>query len=321
MNKVTCEENPARVSVIIPTYNCLEFLPRAINSVIDQGIEDYEILVADDNSTDNTWNWLLEQQQVNPRIRPVKLSGVGPSRARNHCISMSYSKYIAFLDADDYWLEDKLKIQLDFMDMHPSMVMSFTDYRHIDMQDKDLGTAFSFWPRFSKITRRGKDFSQLDDALAVIFAENIVGTSTVIAKRNALQNVNGYDESLVSAEDWDLWLKLCQHGEVGYINRVKMDYLMRPDSESSKTNKRIESLKTIVKRYHNTVLQSPGNATLVARARLAVAQAEAFRAEGDYYRAFMQHLKANWLSPNPRTLRALLSDVKNMMNYSSMALR
>jgi len=315
MNKRNIDRTPVKVSVVIPSYNCLNYLPDAISSVTRQGFEDYEILVADDNSTDGTWEWLQEQQQANPRIRPIRLSGVGPSRARNICISSSYGEYIAFLDADDCWLSDKLVPQIAFMDKHPEMTMSFTNYLHVGMQGEDLGTAFNFWPRFKKLSAAKTGFQILPNALATIFAENVIGTSSVIARRNALQIANGYDENLDNSEDWDLWLKLASQGRVGYSPHVLMSYLMRPDSETSKSDRRIRNIEKIFNRYCASVEKLDASVIPVAQARLSVARAERCHKTGDYAHAFAHHLKAIRLSPNRRTLQAILSDAMNIVRY------
>lgn len=312
--KSTHQKN-IKVSVIIPTYNCLKYLPTAIKSVVDQNIEDYEMLIADDNSTDGTWEWLQKQQSMNTRIRPIKLNDVGPAVARNTCIAKSYGDYIAFLDADDHWLKGKLAIQLAFMDKHPDMVMSFTDYRHIDPQANNLGTAFNFWSKFRKIADNTCHTNILTNPLPVIFAENIIGTSTVIARQNALQNANGYDETICSSEDWDLWLKLCKIGKIGFVNQVLTNYLMRPDSETSKLNQRIQSLNTIIERYLSDVTILDKRAIKFAKARLIVAKAEHFQISGNYIRAFLAHLQANLLAPNRRTMRSMLLDGINTVRY------
>jgi len=304
-----------KVSVIIPTYNCMTYLPDAISCVARQGLGNYEVLIADDNSTDGTWDWLLDQQRRDIRIRPIKLSGVGPSRARNTCILASHGEYIAFLDADDCWHDYKLAAQIKFMDKHPDMTMSFTNYQHVGMHGEDLGTSFNFWPRFKNSSAGKIGFHILPNALATIFAENVVGTSSVIARQNALQIANGYDENLDNSEDWDLWLKLASQGSVGYSTQVLMNYLMRPDSETSKSDRRIRNVEKIFNRHRANVEKLDTAVIPVAQARLSVARAERCRKTGDYAHAFAHHLQAIRLSPCKRTLRAIVSDAINIVRY------
>jgi glycosyltransferase involved in cell wall biosynthesis len=90
------EETVPLISIIIPTHNCLSYLPKAINSIFQQRINNIEILIIDDNSNDGTWQWLQKQQEKHPQIRPYRLKGVGSARARNFALKRARAELIAF---------------------------------------------------------------------------------------------------------------------------------------------------------------------------------------------------------------------------------
>jgi glycosyltransferase involved in cell wall biosynthesis len=302
-----------KVSVIMPSRNCLDLLPTALSSVDAQGYEELEILVIDDGSDDGTWEWLEERRRSDPRLRPMRLSGVGPSRARNHAIERARGEYVAFLDADDLWYSGKLQSQVRYHEAHPDICMSLTNYRHVDPAGEDLGDCFSFWPAFSGLAKPNADFQLLEAALPTLFAENVVGTSTVMARRDALQTASGFDEALHSAEDWDLWLRLAAVGPVAFSGRVLCDYLMRPGSETSKAEARLSAIDEIIRRHEGAVFRLRPAAVRRARARLMVGRAEAQRAEGDPLGALAAHLRAFTLAPSLRTLRSALADGARML--------
>lgn len=123
-----------RCSVVIPTYNCLDFLPLAIASVRVQAIEDLEILVVDDGSTDGTGEWLAKEAFLDRRIIPLQADGEGPGFARNLAISHARAPLVAFLDADDLWWPHKLARQLGYHELNQDVGLSFTDYLHVDAE-------------------------------------------------------------------------------------------------------------------------------------------------------------------------------------------
>ncbi|MCB1450868.1 MAG: glycosyltransferase family 2 protein [Nitratireductor sp.] len=231
-------------SVVIPAYNAIAFLPDAIASVFAQDIADIEILVCDDGSSDGTYEWLQEMAERDPRVRVFKGGRLGPARARNYLIENAKSDLIAFLDADDTWLEDKLSREILFHAANPEVAFSFTDYRHVDMAGNRRSTAFDYWQ--PKWQPAGTGFSVLADAGNELLATNVVGTSCVVAKSEFLRIANGFAPDLPSAEDWDLWLRLAKLGPVAVSSAVTMHYLMRPGSETSNRAARTNAMEIVL---------------------------------------------------------------------------
>ena len=118
-----------RVSVIVPTYNRAELLPRAVQSVLSQDFTDLELLIVDDGSTDNTAEVVRELQAQDDRVRYLKLQenrGVG--FARDIGLRYSHGEFIAWIDADDIWLPGKLEKQVEALDARPDIEILFTDF-------------------------------------------------------------------------------------------------------------------------------------------------------------------------------------------------
>lgn len=224
MKKTMTNQSPScSVSVVIPTHNCLNYLPKAINSILEQNIDDLEILIIDDNSNDGTDEWLTQQNEHLPQLRSYRLNGVGSARARNFALKRVRGEFIAFLDADDYWHPGKLQKQLAFHRANPRVVMSFTNYHHTTPESQDLGDCFGFWPHFNRIAIRDASFHTLPAAAERIYSENVIGTSSVMVKTKVQRAIGGFDHTLKSAEDWDLWMRFCKFGMVGYCHDELMN--------------------------------------------------------------------------------------------------
>jgi glycosyltransferase involved in cell wall biosynthesis len=197
-----------RVSVIIPAYNAQAFLERAIRSVERQTFTDLEILVVDDGSTDGT----AEVADSFAGVRCVRRPHLGEAATRNQGLEEARGELVAFLDADDEWLPEKLARQLEFMDGLQSS-LSYTD-SYVDRGDRQQ--------RYSALAlpHRGQILGPLiDDWLDQAFITN----NTVVASRDLLRGVGGFESELPTASnaDYGLWLKLALRG-------VRFDYLDEP---------------------------------------------------------------------------------------------
>lgn len=300
------------VAVVIPARNCLSHLPAAFACVAAQGVGDMEIIVVDDGSDDGTGDWLESRRGLVPGLITLRGEGDGPNVSRNRAIAAARAPLIAFLDADDLWMPGKLAAQLAFHRANPHVAFSFTDYLHVDPGGREHGTSFEFWPRFRRSAVSGGDgYRILDRAYAQILAENVVGTSSVVATRIALQTASGFDASLRSAADWDLWLRLARAGAVAFTPTVGMRYLMqRPGSVSGNLGLRIECMHRIVAAHAPAVLASGEiEAVRHAQAHLRTTEAELARSEARYASAAAANLRALLSVPSARSARACLRDL------------
>ena len=181
-----------RVSVIIPTFNRSKKVVRAIESVLNQSIKDFEIIVVDDGSTDNTNKTLSKYMSSIKYIRQSVNRGV--SAARNRGIKNSTASWIAFLDSDDYWLNEKLSVQIEFVDRNPGAVACQTE---------------EIWIRNGKrINPKRRHKKPSGDIFKQSLKLCLVSPSSVILKRSLFKEVGFFDETLPAAEDYDLWLRI-----------------------------------------------------------------------------------------------------------------
>jgi glycosyltransferase involved in cell wall biosynthesis len=295
-------------SIIIPTRNCLNYLPTTLATVEIQGRDDIEIVIADDGSTDGTAEWLAGRRFGNIQLTRLDTGGVGPAAARNLAIAGAKSDLLAFLDADDQWQPGKLGPQIDFHRQHPSLGLSFTDYRHVTPDGQTHGTCFDYW-QCDWVKAADDSYVELPEAESRLLSANVVGTSTVMASRRALEQVNGFSVASRFAEDWDLWLRMAAVAGVGFSRAVTMDYLVRPNSETANREGRIAAMRAVVGRYQDRPEPAMIQAVRAARGRIDVAVAEAARARGDHLAAATSHVKAFAALPDWRTGKAIAADV------------
>lgn len=206
------------VSVVIPTYNAAWCVGRAIDSVLAQSWQDLELIVVDDGSTDGTAGVL---QGYGDRILRIDQSNAGMSAARNAGIGAARGRYIAFLDADDRWLPDKLARQVPLLEQRFDLAFCSVCAR---LEDRD-GRTVGEWG-----CAAGDDAS-----LPEIFANHATiagGASSVLARSEIVKRLGGFDATLRGAEDTDLWVRLAAEGGFACIAEPLAVVLKRPDSVS-----------------------------------------------------------------------------------------
>ncbi len=183
-----------KVSIIIPTYNHASYLPDAIKSVLSQTFKNFEIIVVNDGSTDNTVDVL---QPYMGMIKYIYKDNGGLSSARNVGIRNSTGEYIVFLDADDMLMPDKLKIQSVILDENPDIGMVYSDEYIIYGDDKDK----KYTARDGRQLPSGNIFKDL-------FLESFIAVMTAMVRRTCFDRIGFFDESLLCNEDDDMWLRI-----------------------------------------------------------------------------------------------------------------
>ena len=215
------ESSQPLVSVVLPCFNAEATLERALASIAQQNYRHLEVIAVDDGSTDRTPDILESRADVVQRV--IRLPrNCGAAAARNAGLARAQGEYVAFLDADDEWLPGKLSRQVIAIAPHPRMTFVSCNARVIDAANK------SATPAFQDLLPETPG-----QAWKVLLADTFVWTPTVLARRASLMEVNGFDESLVIAEDQDLWIRLALLGEVGFIDEVLAVIHERPGSLSS----------------------------------------------------------------------------------------
>ena len=205
-----------RVSVVIPVFNAATTIRRAMDSVAAQGFTDWEALLVDDASTDDSVAIMTERAALDPRFRLIRLPrNQGVSNARNAGIAAARGRYIAFLDADDCWMPEKLDLQIPLLDSGVPLVCSA--YRRVDPQGRDLG-----------VVRPPERI-----VYARALGGNPVGCLTAIWDRERFPDARMPALSL--HEDYAFWLSLLRDGAEGRgLPHVLAEYTVRPQSRSSR---------------------------------------------------------------------------------------
>ena len=187
------------VSVIIPAFNAAPLIGNALRSVFAQTVQDFEVIVVDDGSEDET-ALMAALAEWAERITYIRQPNGGPARARNTGIARATGRLIAFLDADDEWLPEKLETQIAYFDRYPETGMLHTGV----VGDRRSGHAVPGPPRLAYC-----------DLFHTTF---FVNTLTVMVPRAVLNDVGGFDERReIHIEDWDLWLRIAACYPLGYI--------------------------------------------------------------------------------------------------------
>jgi glycosyltransferase involved in cell wall biosynthesis len=228
-----CEKNPI-VSVIIPTYNYAQYLPDAIDSVLNQTYKDFEIIVVDDGSTDNTSDVIL-QYLSNPCLRYIRKENGGQASAKNRGIIESKGEFIAFLDADDIWFSNKLELQLQLFGKNPHTGVVYSRRIYIDPSGKPLRTN---QPKL----HRGSILNKL-------YVTNFVCFSSSIVRRVCFQRLGLFDEKLRFSEDYDFWIRVASSYRFEFVDLPLIYYRTGHSSTSADKDKVYDTVLEIMRRY------------------------------------------------------------------------
>lgn len=233
-DRMSGQHEPGLVSVIIPTYNREALVCQAIQSVLNQSYQNFEIIVVDDGSSDNTAKVV---QKYAPGARYVHQENAGASVARNRGIQEAKGEWVAFLDSDDEWLPDKLKLQIDLLQRNPDLVWSYTNYI-ICFDDTGEQRIAHPYPALQERLLNGKEY--FEDYFDAFLAGIPSHTITVIAKRSALETVGMFLQKQPWSQDTDLFMRLAYRWpRIGYLPiSLSLNHFGRPDSITHKKYKK-----------------------------------------------------------------------------------
>lgn len=225
------------ISVILPTYNRADLVSRAIESVLDQTFEDFELIVVDDGSTDETKQ--VVDRIDDPRIEYIRHEeNQGGAAARNTGIEAATGEYLAFLDDDDEWLPRKLELQ----------------QRRMEETDEDVAIVYCQYNKYSDISNRiERDMlgamieGEIYDALLAGWSPP---TSVILAESRVIKEIDGFDESLPSYQDYDLLLRAAERSQYTYIHEsLVIKHLHRGPQNIKNPDARERGFKRICKKW------------------------------------------------------------------------
>ncbi len=203
----TAEARPT-VSVIVAAYNASGTVGATIRSVLGQTRQDFEIVVVDDGSTDDTGS-LVAQWTVDPRVRLHRQENAGPAAARNAGIALARGDYLSMLDSDDLWLPYYLQRMVQALQEHPECGFAYTDAWALEHATGRIRRATAMSRQ-----RPPERTLSADAFLEALVQRNFV-FNAVTMRREALERVGGYDPEIPQAEDYELWLRFCAAGYTG----------------------------------------------------------------------------------------------------------
>jgi glycosyltransferase involved in cell wall biosynthesis len=219
------------VSVIIPAHNAEAFLEQTIESVLAQTHSEWQLIIVDDGSTDNTWGLACAHARHNRRIKLVSKANGGLANARNRGLAECdpASDYVAFLDSDDVWEKHALQSLLETLEAMPHAVAASGLSRYVDRDGRHVHPGvLEEWGR----QRQGVVAPHLvswpvdwPTTLAVLSFRNCIQTPGQVLVRCApLRAAAPFDPAAAPCEDWDMWLRLCQRGPIAFLDSVVLNY-------------------------------------------------------------------------------------------------
>jgi len=289
----------ATVDVIIPAFNAAKYLPAALESVFSQTFDDWQILLVDDGSTDNTAEVVAPfLDRFGSRIRFIKQNNRGVSAARNTAIQASTAEFLALLDADDLWLPCRLSESLKALAERPQAGLAYGLITYIDPEGR-LGETFE----------GNRRYVEGHIAPHIYMRKVEMPCATVTFRRRCINEVGIFDEAMRATEDRDLWLRIALRYEVAFIPEVLAYYRVSPNSASADPQQMLKGQLQFIRKHYGS--EGCGlRSRQIALARVYKQQAEALKRQNRPWDALMSSLRAVALYPldmdNPRAAGSLL---------------
>jgi len=277
------------VSIVLPTYNRLPLLRETVASVLAQTLKDWELLVVDDGSTDDTVAWL--ESLDDGRVAVLRESHTANrSRLRNLGVARSRAPWIAFLDSDDLWLPEKLAVQLERLSAHPTCRWSCTGVRFVDGEGNPITQRAG--PPY-----RAQSGWLLERLLTFTAAATM---TTLIVHRSLFDEVGGFDESFLFREDYEFELRLAARSEIHALEETLT--VVRHHEARTSRSKPVAELHRASEMVFRKVESGTTDARIRAicrrqRAAQLVSRARALSGDGEHRQAFASAGRAIWHAP------------------------
>ena len=211
------------ISVVMPAYNAEQFIAEAIESILNQTYQEFELIVVDDGSTDGTLNIINEYVKKDPRLTLIHNEHGGACKARNDAIKIAKYEWVAPMDADDVAMPNRLERLMQAALADPEVVVWGSYMHQINVEGKIIGQI-----QIGPTTR--EQFYALDRTRSVIMVVN----PTAMFKKDIALKVGGYDERLPAAQDVELWDRMAAYGPILVIPEPLLKYRLHGSSISAK---------------------------------------------------------------------------------------
>ncbi len=219
------------VTVIVPCYNQGRYLSEALRTLQSQSLQEWECVVVDDGSTDDSAEIMNRLAADETRMRLVRQENAGPSAARNRGIKEARGRYVQFLDADDLLEPEKLRVHVGELEHNPTDSIVYGDVRYFtDERPKDF--FYGVWGEREPWV--GRPAVPGEPMLEAVLARNIMATCCPVFRRSALERVGPFDEEIRGCEDWEYWIRCVLRGEqFRYVDPPQTMALVRSHSQST----------------------------------------------------------------------------------------
>lgn len=223
----------ASVAVVIPTYNSARYIAETLKSVLAQTRPADEILLADGASKDDT---VAIARSIAPNIKVISEPDRGVADGRNKAIRLASADWVAFMDADDLWHPEKLRMQSELIEKAPEIEFVFCDAWQFRAEEILLSSFFATRSNFPTLPRHavGENLYVFDTdiSVAIMQVNYVVTTSTALVKRGAALEVGGFDPGLRVCEDYEFWLRVLKGRKAGVVTMPLVGYRHHGDSLS-----------------------------------------------------------------------------------------
>jgi teichuronic acid biosynthesis glycosyltransferase TuaG len=235
-----------KVSVIMPCYNHQKYIDTAIRSVLNQSYNNFELIIVDDKSSDGSIDKIEHYRKIDDRIISLyHKNNMGASSCRNDAIKKADGDFIAFCDADDVWLNDKLEIQIELMTNRCNKDLLYCDSLIIDSSGSITGNNFSDY------------YQPFTGSKSAVFHKlcitNFINLSTVLLKKECADRIGYFDIDVRYVEDWLFWVSLAKYYDFYYLSRPLVKYRVHENSSNLKYRdlllNRIKVYLAIIERF------------------------------------------------------------------------
>jgi hypothetical protein len=208
------------VSVLLPVHNAERYLAEAIESILNQSFHDFELLITDDGSTDRSGQILQAYAAQDKRIRLLSRENRGLIFTLNEMLAQAEGEFLARMDADDIATPDRLALQIAFLQQHPEVVCVGGAFDLIDAQGRTV--------QWIPMPEQNDEIQQM-----LLMGRTIINHPCALIRRQALQQIGGYDPAMKTVEDLDMLLKLGEIGQLANLPEVVLKYRFHLESVSA----------------------------------------------------------------------------------------
>lgn len=303
-----------KASILIPAYNASAYIAATLESILNQSLADFECLVIDDGSTDNTAEIVASYQDS--RIQLIRQSNSGgPAAPRNQGLIRATGQYIFMFDADDIMLPEKLQVSVATLDSFPQANLLFTNFQSIDGAGELLTHNYldEYDTLWNLIPERNSDayFLNSDELFNALIRVNFIGTSSVAIRKAAIGEEFRFNQTMKNADDYLFWVEFIRkHGAI-FLNQILHQYriietgISRQDFTKRAPSK-IKGLRCIRDLCKNVDQRK------VVDKQIAddyAAMSYAYRKKGEYVNSFRSAIRSISWELNKKTLRALVASL------------